>query len=114
MFKGYKGADNLNSLFNPNPEAADVTFRTSNVTNMGEMFRGAKVKSLDLRKFDTSKVIDMSYMFSSELLRPSYVTEISLPDNFINENSVVRNISYIFGSAIVQNEYLRTINCNTD
>ena len=40
-------------------------FDTSNVTNMGSMFRGCgSLKSLDLSKFDTSNVTNMRSMFS--------------------------------------------------
>lgn len=42
MFKGYKGADNLDDVL------ATSSFKTSNVVNMSEMFRGCKVDTLDL------------------------------------------------------------------
>lgn len=112
MFKGYKGTDNLNELFEG--------FSTTNVVNMSEMFRGCKVNELDLSRFDTSKVVNASYMFSSELLRPSYVHKIILGndttgykffENMLNQNRII-DISYLFGSALVQNDCLTTIVSN--
>ena len=63
-------------LFRSYPfETLDLSkFDTSNVTNMSNMFAGcANLKSINLSKFDTSNVTDMTFLvpfYSSSLLYP--------------------------------------------
>ena len=70
-------------------------FRTSNVTNMSNMYRGVKLATIDLSNFDTSKVEDMGYMFEGT----SSLTNIIFGDSFITEN--VTNMRGMFGGANV-------------
>ena len=70
-------------------------FRTSNVTNMSNMFRGVKLTTIDLSSFDTSKVEDMGYMFEGT----SNLTNIIFGDSFITEN--VTNMRGMFSGSNV-------------
>ena len=65
-------------------------FDTSNVTNMGSMFSGCSaLESLDLSSFDTSNVTDMSHMFSG-------CTNLSSLNLSGFSTSNVTNMSYMF------------------
>lgn len=109
MFKGYKGF----GYAGDGTKAPDLTtFDTSKVVNMSEMFRGCKLHELDLNTWDTSMVRDFSYMFSSELLRESYVETIKLGKNFVVDEAV--DMTCMFGSDLVDNDVLRTIECPND
>lgn len=66
-------------------------FNTSNVTDMSSMFSGCKyTEKLDLSKFDTSKVIDMSGMFSG-------CSDLKTIDLSKFNTSEVTNMSGMFG-----------------
>ncbi len=45
-----------------------TNFKTTNVTNMYQMFYGVKLTNLDLSDWDVTKVTDFTYMFSSTSL----------------------------------------------
>ena len=61
---------------------------TSNVINMSSMFNGCKGTTLDLTNFNTSKVTDMSYMFTNSTYK-----------NIINiENLNVDNLTSLNGT----------------
>lgn len=81
LFEGYTNTKSITGLNNIN---------TSNVTNMGNMFRNCtQLTSLDVSNFDTSKVTNMSYMF----MGLSKLTSLDV-SNFDTSN--VTNMSYMF------------------
>lgn len=60
------GVSSMSGMFySSKVETLNVSgFKTSNVTDMSLMFQLSKVKSLNLRNFDTSNVLNMNYMFA--------------------------------------------------
>ena len=67
---------------------------TSNTTNMKGMFyRCNGLTSLDVSTFDTSNVVNMSYMFSVETNGTSALTSITFGNNFVK--SSVTDISFM-------------------
>lgn len=113
----YLNADS-SVMFNnfTNVNLLDLSFDTSNVTNMSGMFAGFSYDSLDLSGFDTSNVTDMSGMFvnsniaslnlssfdtknvtnMSSMFLNSKLTSINL-SNFDTKN--VTNMSGMFASS---------------
>lgn len=65
------------------------SFDTSNVTNMDTMFRSCYVQKLEFPYFNTSKTLNMSYMFAS----CRYLTELDV-SSF--DTSSVTNMGYMF------------------
>lgn len=70
------------------------TLNTSNVTNMSEMFLHASANIINVSGFDTSKVIDMSWMFAGSLYAPTKRNYIIGLNNFNTSN--VTNMSSMF------------------
>ena len=85
--------DNLFRGFSKVTEIEGLEYvNTSNVTNMGSMFRGMRsLTNLDVSNFDTSKVTNMAYMFDS--MRSLTSLDVS---NFDTSN--VTNMPYMFQS----------------
>ena len=71
-------------------------FDTSSVINMSYMFSNSGVPSLDLRSFDTSSVINMQGMFYNT----GDLKKIIFGDNF--KTYSVKNMSYMFCSSKVE------------
>lgn len=104
-------------------------FNTSKVRIMNSMFRFTKVTNLDLSHFDTSKVVDMAYMFSccSNLIKIdlsnfdtskvinmegmfSASSNIQTIINITNPN--VENYKYIFEDAAYREDAKIVVNYN--
>ena len=64
-------------------------FNTSKVKNMSRMFQGTNARSLDLSRFDTRNVEDMSFMFG----RTMYLDSLNLTGF---DTSKVKNMSGLF------------------
>lgn len=76
------GCTKLNTIY------ASNKFITDNVTVSTNMFYGCnKLKELDLSSFDTSNVVEMSYMFNrASSLEKIYASEKFVTDNVINSD----------------------------
>ena len=82
-----------------------IRLNTSNVVNMRAMFAGTKFNQ-DISNWNTSKVTDMSYMFSS-------ATAFNQPLNTWDVSNVT-NMSYMFAGVRYKdgNKYNRTSSFN--
>lgn len=93
------------------------TFNTTGVTSMYGMFVGSQVSSLDLSNFDTSNVIDMSYMFGQCVnLKTIYVGDKFLTNNVIkDENMFIESTSLIGGNGTkYDNSYVNKVYARID
>ena len=114
MFQGTKNAFDLSSFDTSNVTNMERMFyeskidkmeyinklNTSNVTNMRLMFHMTYFIELDLSNFDTSKVTDMSSMFSySKKLKTIYVGNGFVTNNVTNSNSMFHEMSDLTGSS---------------
>lgn len=100
-FDGFDTSDveDMSSMFEyycPNVDVSTLNFdvnvsnfNTSKVTNMKSMFSGSPFKNLDLSKWDTRNVIDMSYMFVG-------MVGLSSLDLSHFDTSHVTDMSYMF------------------
>ncbi len=90
---GHMGWKDLSYAFRNNSFLVAVFGgNTSNVTDMSQMFDGARKATPDTSGWDTSSVTNMSYMFSSAMK--------ATPDTSDWDTSSVTNMSYMFSSAM--------------
>jgi surface protein len=83
MKSTFEGCKNLESVL------FTESFDTSDLKSTSKLFYNSGIKELNLNKFDTKNVEDMSYMFS----HCESLTSLNL-DNFSTQNVI--NMSYIF------------------
>ena len=93
------GVTSMDAMFAGNGLTSNIVFGdnfdTSSVTDMGFMFSGTKVNTLDLSFFDTSSVKYMDWMF-----RDSSIGNLILPDGFVGET--VTGTSFMFAESRIQ------------
>ena len=75
-------------------------FDTSKVTNMSGMFSESEATTLDLSSFDTSKVTDMSYMFIyASNLKTIYVSSKFVTTAVTSSTSMFSGCTKLIGGA---------------
>ena len=82
-------------------------FDTSLVTSFERMFSGVKIRSLDLSKFNTKNVKDMSFLF----YKCDYLTSADI-SKF--DTSLVTDMRYMFSSTNIINLDLKSFDTRND